>query len=553
MTQNENVATAFEQAKRLHAAGQLAEAETAYSQLARSGEYREAALQALAQLYLQSQRPRDAVDMLSALHREDPESLSHCSRLASLLDALGETGSAISTYEQYLGREPDAATGFFNVALLYKKEKRYEEAVSAYRRAIELGIDDPQEVYSNLGVLYSELHDADNARSMYEQAHQIAPGYLPALFNLAGLLEESGERETAVEVYEKILAIEPGHHESRARIVHATRITGDHDTVLDDLRQAIRTSAGDRFGLETLNYALGKALDELGQYDEAFDAYAAANELARSRMPAYDRAATEQAFDQLIALFDANWIASAESSSVSAPVFICGLFRSGSTLTEQALASHPAVTSGGELDLLPWLLGRRFAGYPQGAAYAPAEKIRAVADEYQSKVFQLFPDGGIVTDKRPDNFLHLGLVKAMFPSAKIVYTKRNLLDNCLSIYFQQLGGALGYSTNLEDIAHYYKQHERLMSHWQACMADNIHSVIYEELVQDPEPVLRGLLEFLRLTWDERCLDFADAANLVKTASVWQVREGLHSKSAGRWRNYESRLGHILQQFESGSA
>ena len=547
-----DVKEAFERAQRLIAAGQLAEAEVAFSQLARSSEHRETALQALAQLYLQSQRPRDAVDILSTLHREAPDDLSHCSRLASLLDTLGETGTAISTYEQFLQRRPDAATGFFNVALLYKKEKRYDDARSAYEKAIELGISDPQEVYSNLGVLYSELHDADNARLMYQRALEIAPGYLPALFNLAGLLEESGEREQAVELYEKILALDPSHHESRARIVHATRISDDHGALLADLQRAIQESGSDRFGLETLQFALGKALDELGRYDEAFDAYEVANELARSRMPAYDRAATEQAFDQLIALLDTNWIGSAESSSTYSPIFICGLFRSGSTLTEQLLASHPSISAGGELDLLPWLLARRFAGYPQGVANASAEKIRAFADEYQTRMLQLFPDAGLVTDKRPDNFLHLGLIRAMFPAARFVYTQRNPLDNCLSIYFQQLGGALSYSTNLGDIAHYYRQHERLMSHWQACMADNIRTVVYEELVRDPETVVRRLLDFLELEWDERCLDFTGAANLVKTASVWQVREGLHSNAAGRWRNYESRLGGILEQFGSGS-
>jgi len=549
MSENVSIDPAFEQARRLQAAGRLGEAETAYSRLAQRTEHRDAALLALAQLYLQSRRPKDAVDMLSVLHREAPDNPSHCTRLASLLDALGDTPTAIATYERFLQRAPDAATIFFNVALLYKKEKRHDEARNAYTRALDLGIEEPQEVYSNLGVLYSQLHDAENAKSMYQRALDLAPDYLPALFNLAGLLEESGEREQAIELYEKILAIDPGHSESRARIVHATQITGDQDTLLADLRQAIEKSAGDRFGVETLQYALGKALDELGRYDEAFEAYTAANDLARLRLPAYDPVATERAFDQLIALFDADWIERVESASTSSPIFICGLFRSGSTLTEQALASHPAVTAGGELDILPWLLGRRFADFPQGIANASREMIAAVADEYRSKVSELFPGAGLVTDKRPDNFLHLGLIKAMFPSARFVYTQRNPLDNCLSIYFQQLGGALSYSTRLEDIAHYYGQHERLMSHWRSCLGGAIHTVVYEELVREPEPVLRRLLDFLGLEWDERCLEFADASNLVKTASVWQVRGELHSGSVGRWHNYESQLAHILGQFE----
>lgn len=136
----------------------------------------------------------------------------------------------------------------------------------------------------------------------------------------------------------------------------------------------------------------------------------------------------------------------------------------------------------------------------------------------------------------------------MFPAARIIYTKRNPRDNCLSIFFQQLGGALSYSTKLEDVAHYYMEHERLMTHWQSCVGDNIHTVSYEELVQDPEPVLRRLLDFLALEWDEQCLDFTRSRTLVKTASVWQVRGEMSTASVQRWRNYESYLGPVLDQF-----
>ena len=543
---------AFERARQLHAEGRLAEAEKAYSDLARHTEHRETVLQTLAELYLQTQRPTDAVNMLAALNREAPEDLSHCTRLANLLDALGETGAAIAAYQQFLGRRPDTATALFNVAILYKRDKRYDEARAAYERAIELGINDPQEIYSNLGVLYSDQHDAERATAMYRRALEIAPDYVPALFNLAGVLEESGDRDQALELYRKILTLDPGNHESLARIVHATRITSNEDALLADLQHAIQNTGDDRFGAETLHFALGKALDELGNYEEAFSAYKTANELGKSRPPHYDRAATEQAFDQLINLFDTDWMRSVDSGSEFKPIFICGLFRSGSTLTEQVLASHPEITSGGELDLLPWLLARRLAPYPQGARNASRDAIRAVAGEYQARVLGLFPDSEFVTDKRPDNFLHLGLIRAMFPSAKFVYTKRNPLDNCLSIFFQQLGGPLSYATDLGNIAHYYQQHERLMLHWHSCLGDNIHTVDYDEFVRAPEPVLRRLLDFLGLDWDERCLDFTAAGNLVKTASVWQVRGELHSRSSERWRNYASQLGQVRDLFEQGT-
>ena len=436
--------------------------------------------------------------------------------------------------------------------ILYKRDKRYKEARAAYEKSIELGIDDPQEVYSNLGVLHSDLHDAERAAEMYRRALEIAPDYVPALFNLAGLFESAGDRDKAIELYRKILAIEPGNHESRARIVNATRITSSEDALLADVRDAIESAGDDRFGAEALYFALGKGLDELGRYDEAFSAYKAGNDLGKLRGPQYDRAATERAFDQLIDLFDTDWIRDSASRSEFTPIFICGLFRSGSTLTEQVLASHPDITPGGELDLLPWLLARRLAPYPQGARNATKDSIREVAEEYQAKAQELLPDRRFMTDKRPDNFLHLGLIKAMFPSAKIVYTRRHPLDNCLSLYFQPLGGALGYTTELGDIAHYYQQHERLISHWQSCLGDSMQTVDYDEFVRTPEPVVRRLLEFLDLDWDERCLDFTSAGNLVKTASVWQVRGEMHSRSSGRWRNYASQLGPIRDLFEPDS-
>jgi hypothetical protein len=133
----------------------------------------------------------------------------------------------------------------------------------------------------------------------------------------------------------------------------------------------------------------------------------------------------------------------------------------------------------------------------------------------------------------------------MFPGAKIVCTKRDARDNCLSIYFQQLGGNLSYATSLSTIAHYYQQHERLMEHWAGLLNDSIFTVDYDGLVRDPEPILRQLFAFLGVPWDERCLDFSNAGSPVKTASVWQVREKLNSLSSGRWRNYETYAGKLL--------
>ena len=296
---------------------------------------------------------------------------------------------------------------------------------------------------------------------------------------------------------------------------------------------------------EGLYFALGKACDDLERYDEAATAFVAANEVGKLRAVPYDREVTEKAFDQLIELFDADWVREAAGDSTAEPIFICGMLRSGSTLLEQMLGAHPAVTAGGEIDALPFLISHNLAPFPQGVRDATREKLQRVGDEYLARVGALFPDADHVTDKRPDNFLHLGLIKVLFPRAKIILTRRNVLDNSLSLYFLQLGRNLSYAMDIGHAAHYRQQHDRLVAHWSACFGDDIHVVDYEELVTSPEPTLRRVTEFVGLEWDAGVLEFQKSSGLVKTASLWQVRQALHTRSRGRWRNYEGLVAGIM--------
>ena len=528
---------AFERARQKHAQGRFTEAEQAYQQLVNSGEQRESVLRAMVELYLQTRQVNEAIDTLVALTEEVPDNLYYYARLAGLLDGLGQTDAAIGHYQRLLTRQPGLAAAYFNVALLYKKGKRYSDALSAYEEAIKHGIDDVQEVYSNLGVLYSEMRQKEKAREMYERALDVDPTYIPALFNHAGLFEEAGERQRAMEFYERVLSINPGHWDSLARLAHVRKLTAADGRLIDSLRRATEDAKDDPIAREGLYFALGKALDDLGRYEEAFAAYRSGNEMGKLRNRPYERNIVEQTFDRMIELFVPEWLQRVTTASTATPVFICGMFRSGSTLVEQMLAGHPSISAGGELDYLPWLVAERLAPYPDGVISATREKLGELGGEYLSRLRTQFPGAQCITDKRPDNFLHLGLIKVLFPSARIVYTRRNPVDNCLSVYFQQLGGNLSYATDLDDTAHYYRQHELLMAHWASCFAESIFTVDYDELVNSPALVLRQLLHFLGLEWDDRCLTFHETDSLVKTASVWQVRNEIHTDSSGRRRNY----------------
>jgi len=524
-------------ARRLHADGHLGEAEQAYRALVQSAEHREIALRALTELYLEARRPQEAIDTLVALTETVPDQLYYYVRLAALLEGLGRLDAAISHYQRLLQRRPDYAAAHFNLALLYRNDRRYTESLDAYAAAIRHGIDNVQEVWSNMGVVYSELRSGDKARDMYQRALEVDPEYIPALFNLAGLCEERGDRQQALDLYKKILDLNPRHWDALARLAYSGQVADENTGLIDTLRDATVKAREDPVAREGLFFALGKVLDDLDRYDEAFAAYRSANALGKSRNPVYDSLLAEQAVGQLMEMFSPEWIRRTETTLTAAPVFICGMFRSGSTLVEQILGAHPAITAGGELDYLPWLVARYLAPYPERLLSASQKELTAMGKEYLARLKSLFPDAGVLTDKRPDNFLYLGLIKILFPAARIIYTKRDPMDNCLSVYFQQLGGNLGYATDLKDIAHYYRQHVRLMTHWTGCFGGDIFTVDYDELVRAPEPILRRLLDFLGLEWDERCLKFQGTGNLVKTASVWQVRGELHSRSSGRWRNY----------------
>ncbi len=305
---------------------------------------------------------------------------------------------------------------------------------------------------------------------------------------------------------------------------------------------ALDPSAAER---ADLGFALARLLDLRGDYARAFAACEAANRASRASFGptfrGYDRGEQEALVNRLMAAFPAP---AGGDGPEQPPIFILGMFRSGSTLVEQIVSGHSAVVSGGELDLVP-SLAARIRGYPEAAGSAGEADLEAWRRFYREGVERVRSGPAIVTDKRPDNFLHIGLVKALFPKAKIVHTRRNRLDNLVSVHFAHLAPTMAYALDLADSAHWHAQYERLMAHWKSLYPDDIFDVDYDELVRDPEPLLKRLVAFLGLEWEEGLLDFHARKGPVKTASVWQVREPLHARSSGRWRNYEKQLKTVL--------
>lgn len=473
----------------------------------------------------------------------DPQALL---RSAVALEKAGRLAEAEAAYLRLLAGWPDLPDTWYNLALLQRRAGRYDAALASYQQALDRGVSEPEEVHLNRGVIYSDyLRQDEAAERELQAALALKPTYVPALLNLANLREDFGRHAEAGALYERILALEPRCHTALARYTGLQKVAGPHDPLVARLRTAIadvRTTAADR---AELGFALGKALDAGGAWDAAFAAYTAANRDSRqSAAPGagvYDPRAHERSIDELIATFRPGQPAAAPAPLSTRPLFICGMFRSGSTLAEQILSAHSRVTAGGELAFLPSLVRTELAPFPATMRDVTPAQLQQLAARYLDKLGQLFPHGERVTDKRPDNFLYIGLIKRLFPDARIVHTVRDPLDNCLSIYFLHLDHSMSYALDLEHVAHYYLQYRRLMAHWKALYGTDIFDLDYDALVREPRPVIERLTQFCGLEWEEACLSFQQATRAVKTASVWQVRERLYQRSSGRWRNYAAHI------------
>ncbi len=472
----------------------------------------------------------------------DPQALL---RSAELLESAGRLVEAEAVYQRVLASWPDLPNTWYNLARLQRRAGRFDAALSSYQQALDRGVAEPEEVHLNRGVIYSDgLRQDDAAERELQAALALNPDYVPALLNLANLREDFGKQAEASALYQKVLALQPHCYVALARCAGLQKVARADDPLIAQLRAAIadvRASAADR---ADLGFALGKALDSCGDWDAAFAAYAAANrESRRSAGPgaAYDRRAHERFIDALIAAFAPGQPIAARRPDAARPLFICGMFRSGSTLTEQILAAHSQVTAGGEIPFLPSLVRSGLAPFPATMATATQAQLDQLAASYLDMLARLFPHGERVTDKRPDNFLYIGLIKRLFPDARIIHTARNALDNCLSIYFLHLDHGMSYALDLADIGHYYVQYRRLMTHWKTLYGADILHLDYDALVREPRPAIQRLTAFCGLEWEEACLSFEQTARAVKTASVWQVRESLYRRSSGRWRNYAAQL------------
>jgi hypothetical protein len=305
-----------------------------------------------------------------------------------------------------------------------------------------------------------------------------------------------------------------------------------------------------------LAFGLGHALESAGEREAAFQSMQMAHEI-RSRTNPFNMESAVQSFSTLRTYFTSRRIAKLQEGGVpdERPVLVIGMPRSGTSLVEQILASHPLVHGAGETGLLGMAaaqLSRRLEQtYPEGLDALPDHVIREQAQQYLAGLEKRAGSAQRIVDTTPMNYLQLGLAAALLPDARFVHCRRDPMDNCLSIYRQMLGDAHSYAHDLHDLGHFYQMYEQLMEHWQEILPGRIHEVSYERLVQDPRGEIRQLLEFCGIPNSPACLEFQQTQRLVRTAAASQVRQPLYDSSIGAWKLYATQLEPLRQILRPG--
>jgi tetratricopeptide (TPR) repeat protein len=317
------------------------------------------------------------------------------------------------------------------------------------------------------------------------------------------------------------------------------------------MRAALEEQKFSDAGRALLHFALGKIFDDLADYETAIRHFDEANRLKRAEQ-VFDESNLAAVVDRSIGAFPKEEVNVASESEL--PILIVGMPRSGTTLTEQILASHPQVAAGGELDF--WLR-RTDRIWNQSADQRDPAAGRDAIRDYLALLTNISPAAPVrVTDKMPSNFLHLGLVHGLFPNARIIHCRRNPVDTALSIYFTHFARTHEFANSRNGIVLYYREYQRLMAHWRRVLPpDRFIEIDYERLITDQEGISRRLVAFCGLEWDDACLDFHNTRRRIGTASAWQARQPLYRSSVERWRHYQPWLGEfrelLPQPFQCG--
>ena len=476
----------------------------------------------------------------------DPRSAVSLTAMGTALARLGCYGEAENHFRRAIGISPSIPTAYFNLAGVLQSTGRYRESEMPLRRALKLK-PTYLDARISLGMSLVLLGRLGEARDCYQKALKIAPRNTQTLVGVGQIEALEGRFDAAESAFQRALEVDPRCSYAWAALASLRRMTPADGAWLERAEDIVAS------GLQpldegTLRFAMGKYCDDVGDFARAFRNYQRGNTLQRMRAPPYDPAERSRFVDGLVKTYTPEALALTRAAGAASesqrPVFVVGMPRSGTSLVAQILASHPSAHAAGELDF--WISA---VHKHENAIHAevPSESLRRkLASAYLQILTAQSGDALRVVDKAPINSEYLGVIHGVFPRARFIHLRRHPIDTCLSCYFQQFPPALNYANDLSDLAHYYREHWRLMAHWRRALPpETLLEVPYEQLVADQEKWTRRILEFIGLPWDDRCLDFHLTQSTVLTASYWQVRQTMYQNSIGRWQNYRKFIGPLL--------
>lgn len=481
----------------------------------------------------------------------NPEYAEAHNNLGNALQALGTLDKALSNYNKAIALSPENAEAYKNTGNVLQALGKFDEAVAHYHKALAIR-PDYAEAHNNLGNVLQALGRLDEAVSSYDRSLAANPEYAEAHNNSGLVLQALGKLDQARTSFTRALSIKPDYAEAHHHRAGLHKFT-EYD---DDIRCMERIFSGPTI-TDTqkmhLAFGLGKAFEDLQQYEKAFDFIVEGNRIRRSTYK-YSKEDEAQYFERIKEAFDASFFAGHKPTGydeVTPPIFILGMPRSGTSLVEQILASHPQVYGAGELEVLRRLFLNYFNGEKRiEISNTPHQVFGADFEstglKYTQESRKQSRRGQLVTDKMPGNFQYIGFIKRILPNAKVIHCKRNPADTCLSIFKNHFITHHPYSNDLEELGHYYNLYTDLMEHWHCVLPGFVHDLHYEDLIKDQAGQTGALLEYCGLEWDDACLAFHNSNRPVATASAAQVRRPIYTSSVQLWKMYEDQLSPLLE-------
>ena len=493
-----------------------------------------------------------AVHYQKALSIDPDFPFAHCN-MGGIHLLREEANLALASFKRALELRPEYTEALVGLSKTFLALERFQDARSSALRANQLEPDNVA-VHAMLGKIHTELAESDLAESRFSRALSLDPLCEEALLGLAHLSLENGQMEKARELFGRAIEKNSNILPARAQLAQAQKVTAADENFM--ALQAIEKQLDDYPAALAiaLHYALGKCYDDIGDHAKAFPHFLAGGRLKRETLT-YDQAAVEKQFSDVMQILDQDTVNRLRGGGdpSPAPIFVLGMPRSGTTLTEQIIASHPDVHGAGELSDLFRVARRKDAqtgkllAFPNNLRSLDQGTLAIWGAEYLAALKRHAPDALRITDKMPANFMAIGLIHVMLPNAKIIHVKRNPVDTCLSCFTRLFkNNYQGFTYDLAELGRYYVNYARIMDHWRNVLPSNAFmEVQYEEIVADQETQAQRLIEYCGLEWNEACLSFYKTRRTVRTASLTQVHQPIYTSSIERWRPYESFLEPLL--------